>query len=94
MQMQEYRESLEIIPPEMYGCRSNMGTTTALIEMGEQEQTEVRKGNLVSVCFMVILRGFDTLPHIYVSTSLQTGKNLGVCKQCLPTFLAGIADIF
>ena len=58
--MQEYRESLEIIPPEMYGCRSNMGTTTALIEMGEQEQTEVSKGNLVSV----ILRGFDTLPHI------------------------------
>ena len=71
-----------------------MGTTTALLEMGEQEQTEVRKVNLVSVCFMDISAGFDTLPHIYVYTSLQNGKNLGVCKQCLSTFLAGSADIF
>ena len=32
-QMQVYRETLEIIPPEMHGYRSNMGKTTALLEM-------------------------------------------------------------
>ena len=32
-QMQVYRETLEIIPPEMHGYRGNMGKTTALLEM-------------------------------------------------------------
>ena len=40
-QMQTYRETLEIIPPEMHGYRSNMGTTAALLEMGEHVHKEV-----------------------------------------------------
>ena len=40
-QMQAYRETLEIIPPEMHGYSSNMGTTAALLEMGEHVHKEV-----------------------------------------------------
>ena len=40
-QMQAYRETLEIIPPEMHGYSSNMGTTAALQEMGEHVHKEV-----------------------------------------------------
>ena len=77
MKMQEYRESLEIIPPEMHKNRSK--------QMGEQEQTEVRKGNLVSVCFMDISAGFDTLPHI-----LTDWKNLGASDTCEPRYKGNI----
>ena len=45
--MQTYRETLEIIPPEMHGYRSNMEITTALLEMGDHVQEEVSRGNLV-----------------------------------------------
>ena len=62
-QMQAYRETQEIIP-EMHGYRSNMGTTTAILEMGEHVHNEVGKGNLVSVCSMNISAGFRTVPHI------------------------------
>ena len=32
-QMKEYSESLEVIPPEMHGYRSEMGTITALLDV-------------------------------------------------------------
>ena len=44
---------------------------TALLKMGQHVQTEVRKGNLVSVCFMDIKAGFDTVPHTYLLRKLE-----------------------
>ena len=48
-----------------------MGTTTALLEMGEHVQEELSKGNLVSVRFMDISAGFDTVPQIYLLRRLE-----------------------
>ena len=50
--MQTYRETLEILLPEMHGYRSSTGTMTALLEMGEH----------VQVSFMDISAGFYTDP--------------------------------
>ena len=50
-QLHAYRETLEIIPPEMDGYRSNMGTTTALLEIGEHVEEKVSNGKLVCLLY-------------------------------------------
>ena len=41
-----------------------MGTITELLEMGEHIQEELKKIRLVSVYFMDICAGFDTVTHV------------------------------
>ena len=68
------REMLEIIP-EMHGYKSNMETTTAQLEMGEHVLEELHRGDLVSVCFLDISGGFDTVCGncgIYLFKKLKT----------------------
>ena len=64
--MQAYRVTLEIIPTEMHGYRSNIGTTCA-----SKQSKQVSKGTLVSVFFMEISAGLDIVPHIYFLRQLE-----------------------
>ena len=70
-QMNDFSETSEILPPGMHGYRRNLGTTTALLEMQESVHSEIEKGKIVSVAFLDISAGFDTVPHTYLLRKLE-----------------------
>ena len=70
-QMNEFSEEAENLPPGMHGYRKNLGTTTALLEMQESVHCEIEKGKIVSVAFLDISAGFDTVPHTYLLRKLE-----------------------
>ena len=70
-QMNEYSEEIECLPPGEHGYRRELGTITALLEMQEHAHQQIAEGMLVSVCFLDISAGFDTVPHTYLLRKLE-----------------------
>jgi hypothetical protein len=65
-QQNEFAEDIGIIPREVNGFREAHGTITAGIEMQTHVHEEPVKGNIVSVPFLDISTGLDSVPHLYL----------------------------
>jgi hypothetical protein len=70
-QQNEFAEDLGIIQREVQGFREAHGTIRAGIEMQTYVHEELAKGNIVSVSFLDVSAGFDTVPHSYLLRKLQ-----------------------
>ena len=88
-QQTRFAEGIGIIPRSVHGFREGHGTITAAIEMQTHVYGELAKGNIVSVCFLDVSTGFDTVPHSYLLRKLQMIGYKEKTLQWVKSYLTG-----